>query len=203
MLPVTEKSKLRLILASASPRRSALLSQTGIHFETFPVTICESIFPGENPKEAVKRLAVEKIIFSQKILKISWDAIIAADTIVWIEGSILGKPENSKEAVKMLKLLSGKTHKVFTGVALLKNGWKKPIVTVEKTQVTFCKLSRDDITNYIATDEPLGKAGAYAIQGKGAFFVRKINGCYYNVVGLPLYRLKLLLTKASLSSCYL
>lgn len=198
MSHVTEKNKYRILLASASPRRSILLSQLGLSVDICPVNICEDIYPDEKPQDAVKRLAKEKGMELQATIKRQWDFIIAADTIVCVNSKILGKPKNSQEAKKMLESLSGKTHNVFTGLALLKNGWQKPITSCENTRVTFCKLSKDNISSYIATGEPLGKAGAYAIQGKGAAFISKINGCYYNVVGLPIYRLRMLLLRA----CY-
>jgi septum formation protein len=129
------------------------------------------------------------------VVKIKGDdlPVIAADTVVVAEGVILGKPQDAEEAVKMLKQLSGKTHKVLTGIAIAYAG--EIFAEVCETKVVFRDLSEDEIKQYVATGEPLDKAGAYGIQGKGAVLVEKIDGCYNNVVGLPLTRMQLILAK--------
>jgi septum formation protein len=129
------------------------------------------------------------------VVKIKGDnlPVIAADTVVVAEGVILGKPQDAEEAVKMLKQLSGKTHKVLTGIAIAYAG--EILAEVCETKVVFRELSEDEIKQYVATGEPLDKAGAYGIQGKGAVLVEKIDGCYNNVVGLPLTRMQLILAK--------
>jgi septum formation protein len=129
------------------------------------------------------------------VVKIKGDnlPVIAADTVVVAEGVILGKPQDAEEAVKMLKQLSGKTHKVLTGIAIAYAG--EILAEVCETKVVFRQLSEDEIKQYVATGEPLDKAGAYGIQGKGAVLVEKIDGCYNNVVGLPLTRMQLILAK--------
>lgn len=193
------KNKYRLVLASSSPRRFAILSQLGLQFKVLPIKQKEVICMEEDPNKAAKRLAKEKVALAQKSLKGRWDFILAADTIVCIGNKILGKPKNLKDASKMLRLLSGKTHRVITGIAILAKGEARPICAAEATQVTFSPLSEKDISWYLSTGEPLGKAGSYAIQGLGALFVRRINGCFYNVVGLPVYRLWTLFQKAGYS----
>ena len=182
------KTELTIFLASSSPRRRKLLKQLGIKFKSFSVNLDEKINGGEKPVDMVMRLSVEKMNLAR--IKINSGIIITADTIVVLNNKIIGKPTNKKEAVKYLKLLSGKQHTVFTGFAVMNIPANKIIVDYEKTEVKFRKLKDDEINDYVQTGSPLDKAGAYGIQDDfGAVFVEKINGCYYNVVGLPLTKL--------------
>ena len=182
------KTDLPIYLASRSPRRRKLLKQLGIKFKSFSVNLDEKINGGEKPVNLVKRLTIEKLELARK--KIKSGLIITADTIVVLNNKIIGKPKNKKEAVQYLKLLSGKQHIVFTGFAVMNIPANKIIVDYEKTEVKFRKLEDDEINDYVLSGSPLDKAGAYGIQDDfGAVFVEKINGCYYNVVGLPLTKL--------------
>ncbi len=186
-----------LVLASASPRRRDLLAQAGYAFEVLPAEVPEDPRPGETPIRYVHRLAGEKAeavaaspdfkAFAQT--QTEPPLILGADTtVVAPNGEILGKPEDNADAARMLRLLAGATHKVITGVALLapRNGDTLTEVAAEVTWVTMLTPSAEDIARYIASGEPLGKAGAYAIQGQAARWIPRIHGCYFNVVGLPL-----------------
>ncbi len=172
---------LGLILASASLRRAELLRAAGIAFEIVPAEVDERPLTGEAPAAYVERLAREKAraVASQH----PHDAILAADTTVVIDGLILGKPADDGEARAMLARLSGRTHVVLTGVVLIRDGGESS--AVETTRVRFAPMSDGDIDWYIASGEPRGKAGAYAIQGLASRFVDRIEGSYSNVVGLP------------------
>lgn len=172
-----------LILASASPRRKALLAQIGVSFQQYIVDIDESVLPGERPEDYVRRLACEKsqVGFQRNSQQA---AVLGADTTVVIDGEILGKPASEDESVKMLQQLSGKTHQVMTGIALTYNGCTDSQVVV--THVTFKPLDAALCRRYWQTEEPCDKAGGYGIQGYGAVFIEKIEGSYSNVVGLPL-----------------
>lgn len=177
----------KIILASASPRRSSLLSQVGLEFEVVPGSY-EEIIGNETPQEAVMKLAYGK---AMDVLEKYNDAvIIGADTVVACDDEILGKPSDEADAFRMLEKLSGKSHYVYTGVALLENnnGTLKKKVFYEETRVDFVKMSDEDIRDYIASGECMGKAGAYAIQGRCAVFISGICGDYNNVVGLPVGR---------------
>jgi len=188
------KTGLPIYLASRSPRRRKLLKQLGIKFKSFSVNLDEKINSGEKPVNLVKRLSIEKLELARK--KIKSGLIITADTIVVLNNKIIGKPTNKKEAVQYLKLLSGKQHIVFTGFAIMNIPANKIIVDYEKTEIKFRKLEDDEINDYVLSGSPLDKAGAYGIQDDfGAVFVEKINGCYYNVVGLPLTKLYQVLRK--------
>lgn len=183
---------MQVILASASPRRLALLQQIGISAEVCPADFDEVSGSAVQAEDVVLANALGKC---KAVVKIKGDnmPVIAADTVVVAEGVILGKPQDAEEAVKMLKQLSGKTHKVLTGIAIAYAG--EILAEVCETKVVFRELSEDEIKQYVATGEPLDKAGAYGIQGKGAVLVEKIDGCYNNVVGLPLTRMQLILAK--------
>lgn len=173
-----------IILASASPRRRDLLNSLGWDFRIIIPEIDESI-DRESPQNAAERLALEKA----RVVAGSYhdDLVIAADTIVVIDGQILGKPENPSHALEMLKLLSNRTHEVITGLAVC---WKEHVsVSSEISEVTFRNMDISSLSAYVSTGEGLDKAGAYAIQGKGSLLVRNISGCYFNIVGLPLFRL--------------
>lgn len=181
-------SKIQIYLASKSPRRRKLLKQLNLKFKSFGIDIDETVKRNENPSSAVVRLSREKLeIAKRKKLN---GIIITADTTVVLGKEILGKPKNEKDAFDILKLLSGRTHIVYTGFSVYNSINQKTISEYEKTEVTFRKLSDQEILEYIASGSPMDKAGAYGIQDDfGAVFIKKINGCYYNVVGLPLAKL--------------
>ncbi len=183
------KTNLPIYLASKSPRRRKLLKQINLNFKAISVDSDEKIKDGDRPAVTVKRIADEKMELALK--KIKQEAIIiTADTIVVLNHKILGKPSGEKAAVKMLKDLSGKTHTVYTGFSIVNTSKNKSITGYEKTNVTFRKLNVNEIKAYVKNGSPMDKAGAYGIQDDfGAVFVEKINGCYYNVVGLPLTKL--------------
>jgi len=175
----------KVILASKSPRRRELLSLIFPSFEIETVNTDETIDLSMPPEKIVMSLAERK---AEPVAEMFPDAmVIGADTIVWLDGEILGKPKDPEDARKMLSRLSGKTHAVYTGVALFHQGRKDSFF--ERTEVTFWEISEEEIDRYIETGEPLDKAGSYGIQGFGATFVKKINGDYYTVVGLPVSRL--------------
>ncbi len=179
------KSILPIYLASKSPRRRKLLKQLGISFKSFTVDLHEEILDGEHPVQTVKRLAEHKSLLAVK--RIKKGIVITADTIVVLNNEIIGKPKNKKDAFQILSKLSGKTHQVYTGFVVLNTVSKKKVTGYERTLVTFKRLTKKEIDDYINTGSPMDKAGAYGIQDDfGAVFVKQINGCYYNVVGLPL-----------------
>lgn len=181
-----------LILASQSPRRRELLTQAGYSFEVRPAHIPEEPLAGENPIAYVTRLAREKAeaVFREVTADARLNAeseilaVLGADTTVTLDDTILGKPEDAADAARMLKMLSGRTHRVMTGVALATAEGVE--VAAEVTAVRFLTLSEEEIAGYVATGEPMDKAGAYAIQGYAARWIPRIEGCYFNVVGLPL-----------------
>ena len=178
-------TKLPIYLASTSPRRKKLLKQLNLKFKTVDLHFHEKVNDGEDPVFLVKRLAIEKL--NKALLKIKKGIIITADTIVVIDNHILGKPKNKIDAKHILKKLSGRTHNVYTGYSIYNSSNNKLITDFENTLVTFRKLTESEIDDYISTGSPMDKAGAYGIQDDfGAVFIEKIDGCYYNVVGLPL-----------------
>lgn len=182
------KSNLTIYLASKSPRRRKLLKQLGIRFKSFSVDLNEEILDGEHPVQTVKRLALHKSETALK--KVRSGIVITADTIVVLNKKIIGKPVNRTDAFRILSKLSGRTHTVYTGFVIADKITGKQIIGYERTSVTFRKLSPKEIKDYIATGSPMDKAGAYGIQDDfGAVFVKRIDGCYYNVVGLPLAKL--------------
>ena len=182
------KSRTQIYLASKSPRRRKLLKQLGIKFKSFSVNTVENVFDGEHPVDCVKRLALEKMNRAKK--KVQNGIIITADTIVVLDKKVIGKPKNYKDAIKILLMLSGRVHTVYTGFCVLNQKKNKLITDFEKTKVEFRLLSKDEIIDYVDGGSPMDKAGAYGIQDDfGAVFVKQINGCYYNVVGLPLTKL--------------
>lgn len=172
-----------LILASKSPRRQELLKFITTDFTVKSADADETLPKGITPSDAVVTLSKIKAL----PLKNSNDIIIGADTVVSIDGEILGKPKNKQNAEDMLKRLSGKTHSVFTGITIIKG--EKETSFYEETKVTFHPLTDEEIKKYIQTEEPMDKAGAYGIQGYGSLLVKKIDGDYFNVVGLPVSRL--------------
>lgn len=184
---------MHLILASASPRRAEILRNAGFDFEVRPAHVDESLRPGESAKDYVRRLAEEKarMVACQhgKRAMTEPSIVIAADTAVVAGEEILGKPVSDQDARRMLRLLSGKTHEVFTGLAVLSMPDQEVSVAVEVTRVTFARLSDEEIEDYVSSGEPFDKAGGYGIQGRGGKFVSRIEGCYFNVMGLPLARL--------------
>jgi len=178
-------SSIPVFLASKSPRRRKLLKQLNIKFKSFSVEMDEKIHPNEKPSNSVLRLSKEKLELAK--LKVKKGIVITADTIVVLDKTVLGKPKNKKDAFRILKLLSGKAHVVYTGYSIFNFTNNKTISEYEKTEVTFRDLNDEEIKEYIIGGSPMDKAGAYGIQDDfGAVFINKINGCYYNVVGLPL-----------------
>lgn len=201
-----------LVLASASPRRNELLARFGRPFVVRPADVDETVHPGEGAADLVRRLAAVKAEAAMAQAAESDVVVLAADTVVVVDDEILGKPVNATEAASMLARLSGRTHQVLTGVALARRtdpvasvdsgigaetagvgSAQSLFVEVEATEVTFVTLEPSDIDWYVATGEPLDKAGAYGIQGQGGLFVSSIRGNYDNVVGLPLPTVRALL----------
>lgn len=174
-----------LILASASPRRKELLELVQIPFEIHVSQVEEKIEETASPAEVVMSLAAQKA--ADVALHYPHAVVLGADTIVTYGARMLGKPNSKEEAAETLRVLSGNTHEVYTGVALVSGD--ETFTFYERTEVTFWKLSEEEIQAYVETEEPLDKAGSYGIQGKGAALVKKINGDYYSVVGLPVARL--------------
>ena len=170
-----------LILASASPRRAELLRNAGIAFSVDPAHVPEQPLENEPPQDYAKRLAREKA--RAVLARHPQDAVLGADTIVVIGGRVLEKPLDTDDAARMLRALSGRTHEVITGVCLAAAGFER--TQAESTRVTFAELSDQEIAGYVATGEPMDKAGAYAIQGIASRWAVRIEGCYFNVVGLP------------------
>ena len=181
---------MKIILASQSPRRKELLGKLNIPFEIRVADIDEAMDPGKLPEEEVARVSALK---AEAVPHKADDIVIAADTIVVCDGKILGKPKDREDAVAMLQMLSGREHQVMTGMTLLRGNRK--ISHTEITDVHFRDLSPKDIDDYIRTGEHQDKAGAYGIQGGAAVFVDRISGDYFNVVGLPVCRLQMLLSQ--------
>lgn len=178
---------MRLILASASPRRKHLLRDAGFIFQVVPSTIEEDYQPGESPEAFVERLAGRKADqVAQRYAQQPGVVVLGADTIVVLAGEVLGKPQSAAAAGQIVQKLAGHTHEVITGIALVEPATGKRVVRHARTKVTFLPLSQAEIEAYVASSEPLDKAGAYGIQGCAARFVSQIEGCYFNVVGLPL-----------------
>jgi septum formation protein len=185
---------MKLILASASVRRAEILRDAEIPFTVLSSAVDETPYPGESAHDLVQRLAVAKaeLVAARAV---GPAIVIAADTEVTLEGHIFGKPRSSDDARQMLERLSGRTHAVVTGVALIRLPDAERIVFAETTLVQFATLTHDEIIRYLASGEPHDKAGAYAIQGRAGRFIPRIEGCYFNVVGLPLARLQHALTE--------
>ncbi|WP_324667829.1 Maf family protein [Geochorda subterranea] len=188
-----------LVLASTSPRRRRLLAMLGTRFELETPAVDESSFDDMAPPDRlVMRLAEAKA--RDVATRRPDDVVIGADTVVVLDGQILGKPRDREEARRMLTRLSGRTHQVWTGVAVVHLAAGRAAVEAERTDVTFRPLSPDEVERYVQLGEGMDKAGAYAVQGVGAVFVERLEGCYYNVVGLPLARLHRMLEGFGLSS---
>jgi septum formation protein len=173
-----------IILASNSPRRKGLLTQIGLSFTVAPADVDESVLPGESPEAYAVRVALDKARIAAE--RAGEGIVIAADTIVVVGDIILGKPSGPADARRMLSMLSGRGHEVITGLAVVDAATGRFTVRTSATQVWFRELSDREIASYVATGEPLDKAGAYGIQERGALLVERIEGCYSNVVGLPL-----------------
>ena len=178
-----------IILASASPRRRELLAQLGYAFEVIPSQAAEDEVAGDSPQQHVMRLSRDKACEVATRDKITGRWVVGSDTIVLRDEEILGKPQNDEEAARMLRSLAGRSHEVLSGYAVLDRATGEQRLGVVTTKVCFRALTEAEISGYIASREPADKAGAYAIQGLGAFMVSRIEGSYSNVVGLPLCEL--------------
>ncbi len=176
------------MLASASPRRREILQNAGIPFTVHAADIVEAPLPGESPRACAERLSLEKATAISRAKPSDW--ILGADTVVAVEGLNLGKPADRADAARMLRLLSGRTHEVITGVCLARGQKSAPgsqfsVLRSETTVVTMGNISEEEILEYAASGEPMDKAGAYAIQGRASRWISRIEGDYFNVVGLP------------------
>ena len=178
---------MKLILASSSPRRAEILANAGLPFSVLSSAVDESPYPGETPAALVQRLANAKadLVTARAI---GPAIVLAADTVVVLDDKILGKPSSIEDARHMLQQLSGRTHSVLTGVALVRlpDGERRQFI--ESTLVHFRPITDEELSSYLATEEPYDKAGAYAIQGQAGRYIPRVEGCYFNVVGLPLSR---------------
>ena len=182
---------MRIVLASGSPRRKELLEMIGIKdFTVIPDTSDENITPGLTPEQTVCEIALGKAKNVSTLCEKD-DLIIAADTLVYLDNEAIAKPENKADAVEMLRKLSGRCHTVYTGIALLKD--EEFVTQAEKTDVYFRELTDEEIFAYIETGEPMDKAGAYGAQGIASIFVKRIEGDFFNVMGLPLCKLSMML----------
>jgi len=190
---INNLEKLKLILASGSPRRYELLKTLGLEFDVVVSRVDETCDPLLTPEEQVLETASRK---GRAVSEKYPDClVISADTIVVTGKDVLGKPENEKDAYNMLSMLNGRTHKVYTGYGLSYLHYDAAEYDVESTAVTFRQLTDEEIWAYINTGEPFDKAGSYAVQGQGSLLIEKIDGCYFNVVGFPLARFYILLDK--------
>lgn len=178
----------KIILASASPRRRELLKLIGLEFEVIPSDVEENIENEPFSIELIENLAVEKAVDVAE--KIDFPAfVIGSDTVVLINNKVLGKPKDKEDAFNMLKMLGGKTHQVLSAIAVIDTEAGKILKDSVISDVTFKELSDEEIKSYIQTNEPMDKAGAYAIQGVGSIFVKSIKGCYFNIVGISVFKL--------------
>jgi septum formation protein len=187
----------KVVLASKSPRRSQLLALAGIPHAAVPSGAPEDPLPGEPPREQVLRLALAKAAAVAATHR-QGQLVIGADTLVVLDGEVMGQPRDRDEACSMLRRLSGNTHTVFTGVSLLREGYE-PAEGVSESRVTFHEMSESEIAWYVGTGEPMDKAGAYAAQGVGAVYLKGIEGSFHNVVGFPLDLFYQLLPSVGLS----
>lgn len=191
----------QLILASQSPRRRMLLEQVGVPFTVFPSEVDETINENVTPSEYVEILATRKAEHVARKLCDNPSAIIlAADTIVVLRNTVLGKPRDRAEALEMLIMLENNWHQVMTGITIIDAATGSRLTHVEKTWVKIRPLTTDAIWNYIDSGEPFDKAGAYGIQGRGALLVEKLDGCYFNVVGLPIYSVSVMLEQMGIKT---
>ena len=179
---------MRLILASSSPQRAKILLDAGFAFDVVTTRVDESRLTDESPRDYVRRVALSK---ARAAMKCVGDSVViaACDTVIVVDGLILGKPASAADARETLRRLSGKTHDVVSGLAVIRFPGGTERIVEETTRVTFAPISNEEIEDYIATGEPFDKAGAYAIQGRAGKFVKRVEGDYFNVVGLPLPRL--------------
>ena len=175
---------MRYILASQSPRRKELLEKAGISFDVFVPNVDETILEETPPEKAVIEISLRKAKAVREKIQDMDSVIISADTVVAIDGKILGKPNAPEDAERMLSLLSGSVHQVYTGVTIAKGNEFSSFYSV--SSVEFYPLSKEEIKEYVATGEPMDKAGAYGIQGRGCVLVKRIEGDYYNIMGLPI-----------------
>lgn len=189
---------MKIVLASGSPRRSSLFRELCWDFRVEKAKIVEDVIEGESPAEMVCRLADKKA--SEVFSRLGPNWTVGADTTVAVDGKVLGKPRDDAEAVDMLTELAGRTHTVITGVAVIAPDARR-LVCAESTKVTFRPLSHDEVRTYVSKGESSDKAGAYAIQGFGMLLVERIEGCYFNVVGLPLTRLSKMFAELGLPLC--
>ncbi len=181
----------KILLASTSPRRASLLDLLRLDFEVVPPKIDEAHRPEEGPEDYVQRLALEK---AQAVMEQGHNGLIlGADTVVVLDGKIIGKPKDKDDAFVIIKRLAGRIHMVYTGLALYEPKQDIEIVDYAKTMVKMSALKNHEVENYIETREPLDKAGAYGIQGIGGSLIEEVKGCYFNVVGLPLSLLRRML----------
>lgn len=192
---------MKLVLASSSPRRKELLAKISPEFKTAPPPEeAEEPISGGGASAAPEEFAKRNALLKAMAVARTEDGdsiIIGADTIVVSEGRIMGKPAGAEEAARMLRALSGKTHEVITGIAVTNNATGRTISSFERTEVEFKELSDREIDEYVASGEPIGKAGAYAIQGLASRFIPGIRGCFFNVVGLPVFRLNSMIMEVS------
>lgn len=198
--PQSRNKSQKLVLASASPRRREILRAAGIPFKVLPTAVPEVQRQGESPRDFVRRLAKEKALAAKRMLGKEANApVLGTDTVVVIGRETLGKPSSPEDATRMLRRLSGRKHRVLTGLCLLSSNENKITrdIRVASTVVEFCPLSDEEIERYVSTKEPLDKAGAYAIQGIASKYVAGIRGCYFNVVGLPVSLLYRMLKRAN------
>src|SRR5262245_38827745 len=177
-------SSINLVLASQSPRRKELLAILGYEFDVIPSSIDESPMHGEDPETFVVRVAREKGM--EVASRVSQSVVLSADTVVTIDGEILGKPVDENDAVRMLRKLSGRDHTVLTAVTVINQRKDETLEGIDRTRVWFMPLSYQDIIHYVRRENVLDKAGAYAIQGFAGVYIPKIDGNYFNVMGLPL-----------------
>lgn len=191
-----------IVLASASPRRQELLRNAGIRFTVQPANIDERFLNGESARDCAERLAREKALAVSQVRP--QDFVLGADTVVTIDDLILGKPRDEDDAGRMLRMLSGRTHQVITGVCLVRprNEGSNVRSFSESTQVTMCEISEDEIRDYVASGEPMDKAGAYAIQGMASRWIPRIEGDYGNVVGLPVALVCSMMKNAGISPTF-
>ena len=188
---------MRIVLASKSPRRREILSMLGLKFDIVSADADESS-KITDPAQLVRELSLRKACATKALLQQQgeWNddtLIIASDTVVAVDGTILGKPRDKADAARMLALLSGKAHQVVSGVSLLYGA--RESADFDVTSVHFCEMTPDEIERYVSSGEPMDKAGAYAVQGLASIFIEGLEGCYFNVVGLPIHRLNGLLTE--------
>jgi septum formation protein len=189
--------KQKIILASTSPRRKELLKQIGLDFEIMPSKYEEDMTLKMSSTKLARTLAYGKAFEVAKKLKSG--IVVGSDTFIVYWGKRIGKPKNKKDAQRILEMISGKWLKIYSGIAIIDIKNKKEVIDHELTKVKIKKLSAKEISDYIKTGEPLDKAGAFAIQGRGAIFIEKIKGCHSNVIGLPLYKLYTSLQKLGIN----